>query len=64
MSDNKTKKGSADRTRINKNESYEMAYWTRKWSISPQQLRGAIRATGSVNVKKLQEYLKKKGAIK
>jgi hypothetical protein len=63
MSDNKNDRGKQDRTRINMNEDYEIQYWTKKWNISPQQLRGAGRATGSSAVSKIEKYLKEKGAI-
>jgi|LakMenEpi03Aug12_release.lakeMendotaPanAssembly.Ray.scaffolds.fasta_scaffold4108721_1 hypothetical protein len=59
MSDDKTKKDYRDKTRINTSEPYEVAYWTKKWDISSQQLTGAIRATDSTSVKKVEEYLKK-----
>jgi len=62
MADNKQKK-KIDRTRIDKDQAYELDYWTKKWSISPQQLRGAISATESTSVKKVEAYLKKKGKI-
>lgn len=64
MSDNKNKKDYRDKSRINTHESYEVQYWTKKWDISAQQLTGAIRATDSTSVRKVEEYLKGKGAIK
>lgn len=60
MSDDKGKKGGPDRSRISTSESYEVKYWSDKFGISHQQLIGAIRATGSNSVKKVEEYLKKK----
>lgn len=60
MGDNKNKKDYRDRTRINKNEPYEIDYWTNKWDISTQQLLGAMRATDSTSVKKIEEYIKEK----
>lgn len=32
-----------DRERINVNESYEVAYWTRKFGVTEEQLRTAVR---------------------
>jgi hypothetical protein len=61
--DDKSKKDYRDKTRINKNEPYEMKYWTKKWDISNQQLIGAITATDSTSVKKIETYLKDKGKI-
>ncbi len=60
MPDNKNKKGRADRMKISTGESYEVQYWCRKWNISHQQLTGAIRATGSHLVKKVEKYLKRR----
>ena len=63
MSDNKSKKDYRDKSRINTSEPYEVQYWTKKWGISRQQLQGAVTATGSTSVKKVEEYLKKKGVV-
>lgn len=63
MADNKQITGKADRIRINFHEPYEVKYWTHKWHITTQQLHGAHKATGSVMVKKIETYLKEKGAI-
>lgn len=63
MADNKNKKDYRDRTKINTHESYEISYWKTKWKISSQQLTGAIRATRSNQVKKVEAYLKQKGLI-
>ena len=63
MSDNKTKKGNPDSSRINTNEVYEVSYWTEKWNISKRQLIAASAATGSTNVKKIEKYLKERGKI-
>ena len=63
MSDNKKIKNSHDSTRINTAERYEADYWTQKWKISPQQLRGAEKATNSSSVKKVEEYLRKKNRL-
>ncbi len=64
MSDDKNKKDYRDKTRINKNEQYEVEYFKNKWNISSQQLLGAINATNSTSVKKIEEYLKERGVIK
>jgi hypothetical protein len=63
MSDDKTKKDYRDRTRINMKEPYEVTYWKEKWDISSQQLNGAIKATQSVSVKKIEKYLKDNNKI-
>lgn len=63
MADNKNKKDYRDRTKINTSEKYEVYYWKTKWNISSQQLVGAVRATQSNSVKKVEAYLKAKGVI-
>lgn len=60
MADNKTKKGKADRSRINMSERYEVDYWKNKFGVSGQALGGAIRAVGSSDAKKVEAYLKSK----
>lgn len=42
---------------INTNDKAEMKYWTTKFNVSPQQLVGAIKATGSNSVGVIDEYL-------
>ena len=46
MSDDKTKKGQADRLRVNVEEKYEVQYWTNKWHVSEQKLRDAVAKVG------------------
>ena len=60
MADNKAIKDFRDRTRINTQEPYEMQYWKKRLGVSGQQLAGAVRATGSSSVKKIEAYLKEK----
>ena len=60
MADDKSKRDYRDKTRINMNEPYEVAYWKKTFDVTGQALAGAIRATGSTSVKKVQEYFKHK----
>jgi len=46
MGDDKTKRGPADRSRINVNEAYELEYWTKQLKVSAQALRDAVHAVG------------------
>jgi len=46
MSDDKTNRGPADRTRINVNEDYELRYWTTELGVSEEQLRAAVKRVG------------------
>ena len=59
MSDNKSKKGPADRSKINMNEDYEKQYWKEKFNVSGQALAGAVRAVGN-GAKEVEKYLKDK----
>ena len=59
MADDKSKKDYHDRTRINTKETYEVAYWKKKFNVSGQQLAGADRSVGP-SVKKVAKYLSDK----
>jgi hypothetical protein len=46
MSDDLSKKGPADRARINLNESWEVRWWTKELKVTEDELRAAVRAVG------------------
>lgn len=46
MSDDKTRRGPADSSRINIHEDYEVRYWTEKFNCSAQELKAAVAAAG------------------
>jgi hypothetical protein len=46
MSDNKSKRGPADRTRINVHESYEVEYWTKELGCTKQQAIDCVKNVG------------------
>lgn len=46
MSDDKSKRGAQDRSRINSGEDYELKYWADKWSMSVADLRQVIDQVG------------------
>lgn len=56
--DNKKSTGSADRERINVNEDYELRDWSKKFGVSHDELKAAVKAVGPM-VKDVEEYLKK-----
>lgn len=58
MADDKSKKGPADRDRININEAYEVEYWSKELGISPQKLRELVEKHG-VMVKDVKKALGK-----
>jgi hypothetical protein len=46
MSDDKSKAGGQDRTRIDVNESYELRDWAKKFDCTVEQVRHAVKAVG------------------
>jgi acyl-CoA thioesterase FadM len=47
MSDDKTKSGPQDASKINLSEDYEVRYWTEKFGVSREQLEQAVKQAGS-----------------
>lgn len=47
MSDDKSNPSGPDRTRINIHEDYEVHNWSRKFGVSPETLKAAVRAVGT-----------------
>ena len=41
MSDDKSKRGPQDASRVNVNADYEVAYWTKRFGVNADQLRAA-----------------------
>jgi hypothetical protein len=58
MSDDKSKTGSPDRDRINTSEEYEVRYWSEKFNISADELKEAVRNSGSSSATTVEENLK------
>ena len=46
MADDKTKPGGQDRSRININEDYEVRDWSKKFGVTEDQLKDAVKAVG------------------
>jgi len=61
MSDNKQAIGGQDRKRINVNEDYELRDWSKKFGVTPDELRAAVKAVGD-QADKVEEHLKRKRA--
>ena len=57
MADSKKKRGAADRGRIALSEPYEVAYWSKKFKITPAKLKAAVKQTGH-SAKKVAAYIK------
>ena len=47
MSDDPKKKGRQDRSRINTSEDYEVQYWSKKFGVSPDELKAAVNKVGN-----------------
>ncbi|MBP2498990.1 hypothetical protein ABID82_006561 [Methylobacterium sp. PvP062] len=59
MVDDLTIKQPQDPTKINIHEKWEVAYWTKKWSVTEKQLKDAVAAVG-VSTAKVAAHLGKK----
>ncbi len=58
MADNLTDRGPADRDRINVHEDWEVTYWSKKFGVTPTELKAAVKAVG-VMVVDVRRYLGK-----
>jgi hypothetical protein len=57
MSDDKTKTGGQDRTRISLSEDYEVRDWSKKFGVTADELRTAVKAVGN-EAKAVEAHLK------
>jgi hypothetical protein len=57
MADNKKKRSGADRGLIALGEPYEVAYWSKKFKITPAQLKASVQKAGH-SAKKVEAYIK------
>jgi hypothetical protein len=58
MTDDKTKRGIADRARINVHEEYELRHWAERFHISPEKLKDAVTKVGPM-ANNVAKYLQK-----
>ena len=54
-----TKQGYSEKTRIDMNQAYQVAYWKERFGVSQEELAEAVRAAGAL-AKKVEAYLKSK----
>ena len=47
MADDISKRGSQDRSRINTHEEYEVRYSSKKFGVSEEQLKAAVKKVGN-----------------
>jgi hypothetical protein len=57
MADNKKKRGGADRGLIALSEPYEVAYWSKKFKVTPAKLKSAVKKAGR-SAKNVDAYIK------
>ncbi|MFG3591684.1 DUF3606 domain-containing protein [Bradyrhizobium sp. RDI18] len=57
MADNKKKRGGADRGLIALSEPYEVAYWSKKFKVTPAKLKTAVSKAGR-SAKNVEAYFK------
>lgn len=60
MSDDKTKTGGQDRSRISTSEDYEVQYWAEKFGVSHDELKQAVKDSGSNSPDEVERYLRKR----
>lgn len=56
MADDKKKRGGADRALIALSEPYEVAYWSKKFKITPARLKTVVKKVGR-SAKKVEAYI-------
>lgn len=59
MADDKSKTGGPDRQRIDVNEDYELRDWSKKFGVTPDELKAAVKKVG-VMADDVEKELKKK----
>lgn len=63
MSDNTRSPGGQDRKRVNVNEDYELRDWSKKFGVTPGEIRAAVRAVGDL-AENVKEYLSRVGTTR
>jgi hypothetical protein len=58
MTDDKSKRGPQDRSKINLSEDYEVRYWSEKFGVTPERLRGTVKKVGN-SAKAVEQELKR-----
>jgi hypothetical protein len=57
MADDRSKPGGQDRRRINVNEDYELQDWAKKFGVTTERLKAAVRSVGD-DAEKVEEHLR------
>jgi hypothetical protein len=56
MSDDKSQRGGADRSRISLEQDYEVRDWSKSLGVTEAELTAAVKAVGN-SAEKVKEYL-------
>ena len=59
MSDDKSKTGPQDASRVNIHERYEVEYWSKRFGITPERLKEAVEKAGT-SVSAVEAELKRR----
>lgn len=57
MADDKSNSGGQDRTRISLSEDYEVRDWAKKFGVTADELKAAVKAAGN-DAKAVEAHLK------
>jgi len=60
MADDKTQTGGQDRQRISLSDDYEVRDWSKKFGVTPEQLRSAVNAVGN-DAEVVEKHLRARG---
>lgn len=58
MSDDLSKRRPQDATKVNVNESWELNYWSKKFGVTKERLKEAVKAVGT-SVAAVKRYIGK-----
>jgi Protein of unknown function (DUF3606) len=58
MADDKKHKGTPDPNKISTSEAYEVEYWSKKFGVTSQQLKDAVKKVGNSPAKVQKELSK------
>ena len=61
MSDDKSRRGSPDRDRINTSEAYELRDWAKKFGVTEERIKTAVNEVGN-SADAVRRYLEGAGA--
>ena len=61
MADDKSKRGSPDRDRINTSEPYELRDWAKKFGVTEERIKTAVNEVGNSS-EAVKRYLETSGA--